>query len=106
MDTKCIITDLILISPDGDEWVPADLFVQDETLIVNANIHKQTGETDWRHLYKGDPLLPISKTLQLGTEFFEKRGVFVVSWDDCTLSHEAIAYVIRNEGIDLERGDS
>lgn len=95
MKTKCMITGVILFVGDSEAF-HADLFVQGETCIFNANQH------DVLEDYRG--LVARSRTERTGVkfayippphEYFERRGVYVAHESDVLLSVEALEYMER-----------
>jgi len=94
--TKCMITGIVLFLPGNEECFHADLFVQGDTCIFNANQHN-----DIEH-YRD--IVAISKTQRTGLKFavllgsnhdtyFERRGVFVVPSGHVRFSVEALEYM-------------
>lgn len=85
---KCVITGCALIWEGA--WVAGDLFDVGTHYVFNGNynLHDQTGDgVQW---IVGEPLT--SKTVA-PTNYWERRGVFVIDKTDVTVSPSALKYM-------------
>ena len=99
MTTKCLITGCALQKyGDTESYAWGDLHMQGNRLIFNAVTDSKTGETVW---FSHDPARErLDKKrlhIPVGCDYFERRGVFVVSADPILLSREAIERIKRED---------
>jgi hypothetical protein len=85
MDTKCQITGVILIHPDGDVCFAADLFEQGETYIANAN--ENSAHTPEERYGKG------VKWIRPTGDYWQRKGVWVFPVDSTEHSIAALEYM-------------
>ncbi len=86
MKTECIITGVILITPEGHYELRGDMFKQGRTFIVNCNEHsKKEIRTEYP--------TSVVKWVRPGIYAWERRGVWVFDENDCELSTAAMEYI-------------
>lgn len=85
MNTKCVITGVTLIHPDGHVCYVADLFEQGDTYIVNCN--EGSARTPPETFDRA------TKWVRPNGDYWERRGVWVFKTDDTDHSISALEYM-------------
>lgn len=87
---RCIITGCALV--DGETWIAGDLFECEGALVFHGNIDRSTG------LPKQFPLELCHYERRLEpTNWWQRRGVFVMSASDANLNEVARTYIRGDE---------
>ena len=90
MRTRCIITGVTLVFPEGSECCVGDLFQQGDIYIMNANTDRSG---DGRRLPVEQSIYGRTVRLVNHDCYFERRGVFVFSRFSCELNREAEEHI-------------